>query len=122
MSACFFPALGSSYIFPALVSDAADWIIAFVVAVSVICQMRLPRFGFTTAETAVLLQNPAYSSLCVFQVWSSKACGCVCKERRYRNCARRQKFVDEETCMCTNIKALEAKKVSSPKPQQKGIM
>ena len=47
MSACFFPALGSCCIFPALVSDAADWIIAFVVAVSVICQMRLPRFGFT---------------------------------------------------------------------------
>jgi len=47
MSACFFPALGSCCIFPALVSGAADWIIAFVVAVSVICQMRLPRFGFT---------------------------------------------------------------------------
>ena len=56
-----------------------------------------------------------------FQVWSSKACGCVCKERRYRNCARRQKFVDEETCVCTNVmQGPETNKVSHPKPQQKG--
>ena len=59
--------------------------------------------------------------LFLFQVWSSKACGCVCKERRYRNCARRQKFVDEETCMCSKVmQGPETNQVTNPKPQQKG--
>lgn len=57
----------------------------------------------------------------MFQVWSSKACGCVCKEKRYRNCERKQKSVDEETCMCTDVmKGPETNQVSNPKPQQKG--
>ena len=54
-----------------------------------------------------------------FQVWNSQTCGCTCKERRYKNCARRKQFVDEETCVCANFPP-QTGHVSSPKPADQG--
>lgn len=55
------------------------------------------------------------------KVWNKEACECVCKDRRYKNCARKQKRVDEETCKCTTKVMPPAEgKLSSPKPHSKG--